>query len=502
MSKRINKKPLKSDAFAKLSQLISGEVFPYSDQVSEYARDESILTEIPLAVVQPRDEKDVVQCVIWAKERGISITARGGGSGVAGQAIGEGIILDFSKHMNQVLEVSRSEARVQPGVLLNKLNEVLKKHQTRFLPDPSSRAKCAIGGMIATNASGPKCFRYGSTREHVLDLKVVLADGRVVWTSEMESWFPELVQKVRKGWSPEMQPLKGLRKNSSGYHLAALQEFPPSFTGLMVGSEGTLGLVVEARLKIAPLPSRRFTRVYSFSTIEKALEVLPYIRKQDPVAIELVDSFILGALRKVDASKVQELGLTNASASLWVEWENELPDDFPDFNGTLLSGETSQKILWDLRSEASKALHEEAEEKGRKPLRCIEDIVVPPNRLEEYVVSLRTILKENDCEGAIFGHVGDGHLHTNPMIDILSPGLEERITTLMDRVYALALSMGGSISGEHGDGLLRRKYFRQQWESLLPLFKDVKDALDPEDRFNPGKLWSFEPTPSLPLRDF
>jgi FAD/FMN-containing dehydrogenase len=481
-----------------LRKQIRGDVLTSEADRERYARDESIFSIVPLVIVAPKDEEDLRAVVLIARRFQVPITPRGGGTSVAGGSIGAGVVIDFSKHMNSVLDVSEDRVLVQPGVVLDRLNSILNRKGRRIAPDPASRADCTLGGMVGTNASGPHAFKHGDTRHSVTRLRLILSDGSVADSGGLSGRFGDLSREIGGEREKVLKAQRPTAKNSSGYALPSLLGTPPDFTQLLVGSEGTLALFSEIELRTIPLPAESRTVVFPFETMDHAMEAVLSLRVLGPAAIELVDGHILDALAGIEPGIAERLGLISAQASLWVEWEGEIPGEALSGGARPLKSSREAEHLWDLRSKASKALQERG---GRKrPLRCIEDGVVPPAVLPGYVSELREILRLHGCDGAIFGHAGDAHIHVNPMIDVQAPGLLSRLDGLMDDAYGLVLRMGGSISGEHGDGLLRSRYVAAQWKSILPLFRRVKETFDPESILNPGKKLQTSESPTVSLR--
>jgi FAD/FMN-containing dehydrogenase len=459
-----------------LKRCIEGEVLSSASDLNRYSQDESIFSVRPTVVVAPKNKSDLQAIVTIAGKHRVPITARGAGTSVAGQAIGSGIVVDFTQHMNRVLDISDGTAIVEPGVVLDDLNRRLAVHGARFAPDPSSHAWCTIGGMVGNNASGPHSFKHGSTRQHVLSLQCVLADASVVSSHEIGTRFPALLEEVENRSSQIQRSVPATRKNSSGYALDCLLKSPPDFTGLLVGSEGTLALLSEIEIRTIPLEPQWTTAIISFSSLTDAILAVEEIRGRSPAAIELMDHYILDAIGRLDPTITDRLGLTGKKASLWIEWEGEV--ERPDIDDVRwFYDPKEQNHIWKLRSLASKELQKQPG--PRRPLRCIEDGVVPLRQLDRYVLELRDILRSHDCDGAIFGHVGDAHIHVNPNVDVEKPYLPARIERLMDEAYGLISRLGGSISGEHGDGILRSKY-------LAPDIVSLKRAFDPDGIFNKG----------------
>jgi len=492
---------LDGDRFAdELRSNLQGDVLNSFHDRIRYSTDESIYTSTPSVIVVPKDEADVQVAMAIAQFFMVPITARGGGTSIAGQAIGTGMVMDFQQYFKRILDISGETATVQPGVILQNLNTALAKYGRRFAPDPGSRATATLGGMVSTNASGPHSYLHGSTRDHVKRLRVVLSDGAIMDSGALEHRFPTLHKAIhaREKLIQDVSPR--VRKNSSGYPLQELCGDSPDYARFLVGSEGTLSLITEIEVKTIPLAQSTCLAIFPFSSIQAAIEALPEIRSAEPAAIELIDDYVLQAMNRVTPSFASALGLDQAKASLWVEWESEAPRSLDSSLCKIIEDPFGQSHLWTIRSKASKYLHEQATH--RVPLRCIEDGVVPIEKLSEYVAELRQLLKRHNCDGAIFGHIGDGHLHVNPNIDVTAPHLPQRLDQLMEDFYSLVLRMGGSISGEHGDGVLRRRYVDRQWSSVMPLFQLVKETFDPAGLLNPGKKISLGNSLVPPYRNF
>jgi FAD/FMN-containing dehydrogenase len=472
---------------SKLQKHIQGDVFPYSAEKKSYATDESIFQMEPQVIVQPKHEQDVVACVEMASEFDLPITARGGGTGTAGQSIGSGIILDFSRYMNQILHLSQTSAVVQPGVVLGKFNQESMKLGVKFGPDPGSADRCTFGGMIANNAAGPHALLYGSTRDHIKNMNLVLSNGSKIESQQLASQMQSYVTEISKHADLVRAAQPKVDKNSSGYHLPALLEKPASFEKLIVGSEGTLAMVTQATVDLVPLFDQVSFAVFGFDSLGKALVAVKPLRESEACCIELLDQTILNVIKKENPALLQKLGLGKSKVSLWVEWNKPIP---LEWKSEVKFSEVKQddiRIIWGERSKVSKWLHEQSAKEHRKPLRCIEDACLPLDQLVTYVMELDDLLQRHDCKGAVFGHVGNGHLHVNPGIRADLPDLDRRIQVLMDEFYDLVIALGGTISGEHGDGILRVPYAQKQWRSIWPLFEFVKRSFDPKGIFNPDR---------------
>lgn len=470
-----------------LKKNIQGETFFDQTTLQSFSTDESIFKIDPQVVVCPKNEKDVQAIVEIAAEFQTPITARGGGTGVAGQSIGRGIIVDFSKHMNRILEINHAQAIVEPGLVLGNLNQKANTLGSKFGPDPGSWDKCTIGGMIANNAAGPHALKYGSTRDHIDSMNLVLSNAKSTDTKQLAKEMGMYVAMIQKNAPLIRAAKRDVDKNSSGYHLEGLLETPPSFEKLIAGSEGTLAMVTQATLKLVPLPEKVSFAIFGFESMGKALMSVKELRLSGASSIELVDSVILNVVKKENPDLIRELGLENSNASLWVEWYDEMPATWKKQASFTADQPGDIRRIWNHRSQFSRWLHAQAEKQNRKPLRCIEDACLPIDELVTYVMGLQELMEAHDCKGAIFGHVGNGHLHVNPAIRTDLPNLSGRVQRLMDQFYDLVLQLGGTISGEHGDGILRVPYAKKQWREIWPLFEFVKKSFDPKGIFNPDR---------------
>jgi FAD/FMN-containing dehydrogenase len=477
-----------------LKKNVKGDVLDRPDERSLYENDESIFSITPKAVVFPKRDQDVEAIIQIADYHNVPVTARGGGTGIAGQSIGSGIIINFSKYMNQILDMSADQVIVQPGLILQTLNDHLLKKGKKFAPDPGSKDQCTIGGMVANNAAGPHALSYGSTRDHVKHLEVILSNGRKTDTRTLSFELESYVNQIKVYSDKILASKRNVDKNSSGYFLEGLLGATPSFEKLLVGSEGTLAMVTQATLDLVSIPEHTTLAVMGFDSMGKAVKHVKALRESKACCIELLDQTILNVIRNENPALIKELKLENASVSLWVEWNGPIPADFK--NLVLFSSEKIEEIrrMWGQRSKVSRWLHSQAANQKRKPLRCIEDACVPIDSLVTYIMELNDLLDRHDCKGAIFGHIGNGHLHVNPGIKTDGTNLRDRIQVLTDEFYNLVLELGGTISGEHGDGILRVPYAKKQWKDIWSVFELVKKTFDPKGIFNPDKKVPMTPT--------
>lgn len=493
---------------------IRGEVLTDPGSRARYSLAECIYRLTPHAAILPASRQDVLEALKLAREEGLPLTARGAGSAVAGQSLGSGIILDFAAHMNRILEINALErwARVEPGVVLGDLNRQLAESGLRFAPDPSSSEFCTLGGMLANNAGGPRSVRYGPTRDHVLSLTVALADGEVMETrpvdrqdlkhrgsgalgrlsfSLFEQIFPRL-EEVRRV-SPQV------RRNASGYEL--LRTVHPKgvdLTQILIGSEGTLAVTLEAKLKLTPLPGAVATALLYFRDLDSLGPGVLQTLRHDPSAVEALDRSFLDLVRLAGQPEVRRLP-DDTEAVLIVELEGVDPTQVAGgldrlaadlvrsglADGILpgLDPATRERI-WEIRKAASPILT--ARQKHLRNTRFIEDACVPTARLPEFLREIRRILAHHRLPAAIFGHAGDAILHVNPFLDAGDPHVAAQIENVAGEYGAMVLSLGGALSGEHGDGRLRTPFLGQAFGSVTQLFRDVKEAFDPKGLLNPG----------------
>ena len=443
--------------------LPAGEVFLKEAVLEKYSGDKWFATHKPDAVVMPRSTKSVSALLRFANRHHIPVTARGAGFGYVGGCvpIRGGIVLSLEK-MNRIREINADDfvAVVQPGVITETIQIAAEKQKLFYPPDPASKADSSIGGNIATNAGGPRCLKYGVTRDYVLGLEVVLANGTV----------------VRVGGRTH--------KNKTGFEFARF--FP--------GSEGMLGIITEATLKLIPLPAYRACLAIGFRSMRDALRTLPAIFQAGflPCALEVADAFTLAAAYKRTKSE----RLRGCKAHLIVELDGhkrsvqgEIRDlekivrrQHPLFVERGLGAVECEKV-WKIRREFSYSLRDT----GLTKLN--EDIVVPRGRLEDLFRFTAQLQKKHALPIACFGHAGDGNIHTNVMVDYTKPGAEKRANAALDDLFRQIVAWGGSITGEHGIGLAKKPWWKMAVSpETRELHRTVKNALDPNGILNPGKF--------------
>lgn len=505
----------------RLSSIVEGEVLSEEWERAIYATDGSSYEVLPLCVVLPKTERDVVGVVKFAWENGVPIIARGGGSGLAGQAIGAGILLDFTRHMNKVAEVDPEQNYViaQPGVYKGILDQVLTQKGLFLPPDPSSSEFCTIGGNIGTNASGPRTVKYGSMIRYVESLRVVLADGEVIETGPIEIGSEEWVRKsssdtlestayrgvreiVEKNLRLIVETQPKVTKNSSGYRIEAVLNGNSFDLGkLFVSSEGTLGIVVQAKLRVLKIPKSRGLALLQFASHEDAGAAVAEILTLKPSAVEMLDDKVID-LAEAAYPDLRQAVPKETESMLIVEFDGDsgevegllhgLESSFRSGKHRVLSirlayAEAEMKNLWEIRKKAL-PLAQKARKGDRKPVAFVEDTVVNPKYLAEYIHDLYGVYAKFGVIGVVYGHAGDGHLHTRPLMDMTSAEDLRKLEAIAAEVFGLVKKYDGCITGEHGDGLARTGFLPLQYGSeMCSLFKQVKQLLDPRGILNPGK---------------
>jgi glycolate oxidase subunit GlcD len=455
--------PAKLKLLRRLKIILPGEIFLEPRKLADYAGDKWFAVHQPDAVALPRSAKSVSKILQFAHKHKIPITPRGAGHGYVGGCVPvHGGIALSTERMNKILEINPADfvAVVQPAVNTAEFQTAVEKLGRFYPPDPASRADNSIGGNIATNAGGPRCLKYGVTRDYVLGLEVVLADGSVV-------------------------KLGGrTHKNKTGFDLHRL----------FVGSEGLLGVITEATLKLLPLPPFRANLAVGFGSMNLAVRALQSIFAAGflPCAAELADEFTLAAAAKRTGSK----RLLGCKAHLIVELdgqENSVRQEIAAVEKIVRKqkplfvergfGNEQCEAVWQIRREFSYALRDT----GLTKLN--EDIVVPRGKLEQLFKFAASLQKKHGLQLACFGHAGDGNIHTNVMVDYEQPGTKERAEKCLDELFGWVIASGGAITGEHGIGLAKKRWWPLAVSSeSLKLHRTVKHALDPHGILNPGKF--------------
>lgn len=509
-----------NDIFNQLSTAIDGDLLDSDLSRSLYSSGASLYRILPRAIVQPRSTDDLVATVKFASEHTLPITARGGGTSRTGNELGKGLIIDFSKYLNRVVEFNPEErwVRVQPGIVLSQLNSFLKPYNLYFPIDPSTKDAATLGGMIANNSSGPHAVKYGTTRSHVKELELILANGEIIRTgrhpivSEMPadsaSWAARLYHSIPatiQNYSQFLEPERPYTtKNSCGYHVWDLiEDGNIDFTPLLVGSEGTLALVSEATLKLSVIPEKALSGFVYFDDLGKVGAATQEILAEGPSMVEIMEKHILDLARE-QKPELAEYFPENTEASLFIEFQEDsdekLQEKFESVRRRLLEDNQLAVRVLQARNKQDMATFTKVRSisgpilnrmKGpRRPIAFIEDAAVHVTRLPEYISGLRALFEKFDVKAAIYGHAGDGNLHNMAILDLREQKDVQTMLDLADAVFELVLSLGGTISGEHADGRLRTQYVVRQYPNLYHAMREIKAFFDPDNIMNPGVIIS------------
>lgn len=493
-----------------------------------YSSDASVYKLKPQGVVVPRTRQALIDAVRIARDHKVEVTMRGGGTSQAGQAIGEGVVIDCSKYLNKVLEVNTEErwARVEPGVVLDELNAQLAPLGFRFAPDISTASRATIGGMMANNSAGARSVIYGTTVHHVLEQTVLLADGSIVEFKDrargdvptgdsLEARCYRTVLALAEQHADEIdRRFPKVIRRVGGYNL---NEFTPdksviNLSKMMVGSEGTLGVVLDAKVNLVPLPKAKAVMVIGFGDLLEALAATPAILAHKPSAVEIMDKAILDNTRQnATLDAIRNTFVTgDPAATLCVEIYDDSKEALPPRlqaleadlrargTGTFFYPETDpvkQQRVWHLREAAlglSMAVKEDA-----KSISFVEDTAVNPEKLSEFIGRFLQIIHGHGTTAGIYAHASVGCLHVRPVVNMKTAEGVAKFEAIANDVADLVLEYGGSLSGEHGDGLVRSPFMRKMFgDTLYEAFREIKRTFDPENLFNPGKITDAPPVTS------
>jgi len=507
---------------------IEGEV--RFDEVSRalYSTDASVYRIQPIGVVVPKSREDVIQSVRICHAYRCPLTMRGGGTSQAGQAIGAGLQLDTSKYFNHLLEVNVEErwARVEPGMVLDELNAALRPQGLRFAPDISTASRATIGGMIANNSSGARSVVYGKTIDHVLELQVALADGslahfRPLATAELEAasagnsleatCYREVRRTARASADEIERRYPKILRRVGGYNLDCFVggtdkrgEHSFNLSKLIVGSEGTLAVVLEAKIALVPLPQAKAVLAIQCDDLLEALEATPAILQHKPAAVEVMDRFILDHTKQNEALDRLRKSFIDGDpgALLCVEFYADRAEDLPPKLDALKSDLTArgfgyqftraidpaaQARIWSLREAAlglSMAMKDDA-----KSISFVEDTAVAPDKLRDYIEQFLAIVARHGTTAGVYAHASVGCLHVRPVVNLKTEAGVRLFEAIANDISDLVLEFGGALSGEHGDGLVRSPFMRKMFGPVLyEAFRTIKRTFDPLGILNPGKI--------------
>jgi len=508
-----------------LGRVVGGEVRFDSYTRHLFSRDASMYSIEPIGVVFPRDAADVAAVVTTAREFGVPVLPRGAGTSLAGQTVGQAIVMDLSRHMSRIIEIDaeRRVARVQPGVVQEQLNLAAAPHGLVFGPDTSTRNRATLGGMIGNNSAGSQSVWYGMTIDHVLTLDVVLSDASQatfgpLTADELASRagaptldgticrdLPSLAERHRQAIATGFPRFW---RQSGGYRLDRLDPDARSagldLAKFVVGSEGTLVTVVEATVKLVPAPRHRVIAVGHFTSVQAAIEATEDALACRPAAVELLDRAIIElSRRKIEYRSLGSIlhgdpeallfvtffGDTQVEAAAGLDHLDELWRAHGHGYHTLRAVEASEQAALLKVREAGLGLLMAASTGARRPLAFVEDTAVEPAKLASYSNRFRQILDAHGLTAGFYGHCSVGCLHIRPFIDLSAPGQPELMRAVAEEVRELVLEYGGVNSSEHGDGLARSEFNRRVFgDALYAAMQETKRLFDPENRMNPGKI--------------
>ncbi|WP_458244428.1 FAD-binding and (Fe-S)-binding domain-containing protein [Streptomyces sp. MAI_2237] len=492
-----------TDLEAELRGAVRGEVGFDAMSRALTTMDASNYRRVPLGVVAPRDADDVTAVLAVCRERGVPVVPRGGGTSIAGQATGTGVVLDFTRHMNRLLAVD-PEARtavVQPGLVLDRLQEAAAPHGLRFGPDPSTHSRCTLGGMIGNNACGSHSVAWGTTADSVRELDVVTARGERLRLGREWAGAPEGLRALVEGELARLRTgYPELPRRISGYALdALLPEKGADVARSFCGSEGTLGVLTEAVVRLVEAPPARALAVLGYADESAAAEAAAGLLPHRPLTVEGMAADLVPA--------ASSAGLPRGGAWLFVEAGGESADEARAraeaivraadvLDALVVTDPAGQRALWRIREDASGTAtrmpggtSRTKSGGGTEAWPGWEDCAVPPARLGAYLRDFRGLLTDHGLRGTPYGHFGDGCIHVRIDFDLLTAAGVARFRRFSEELAELVVAHGGSLSGEHGDGQARAELLpRMYGPDLIALFERAKALWDPDDLLNPGML--------------
>ncbi|MBM3941139.1 MAG: FAD-binding protein [SAR202 cluster bacterium] len=504
-----------------LKQRIAGEVKFDTYTRLLYGTDASIYQMMPVGVTFPMSADDVEAIIKTAKEHGVPVLPRGGGTGLSGQTCNHAIVMDFSRHMNKVIEVQPEErwVRTQPGIIVSNLNRAVAGHGLTYGPDPTTINRATVGGGIGNNSCGAHSVIYGKTLDHVLDVDAVLSDGSratfapkggaalesLMLDSSLEGRLYREVRRIAHENRDEIaRRFPKILRRVAGYNIDDFTGTAPmNLARLAVGSEGTLVTVTEARLNLVPLPRKKGLAVVHFHGLVEAMEATVAILDHGPSAVEHVGDLIINNCRVNPGfrhlvsyleGEPENLLFVEFYGDTEVEIEGKLQALKADLGrrrlgyATLHTTDPAKQRLWYSLREAGLGLAM-ALKGDAKPFPYVEDTAVSPEKLPQYVARFDEIVRKYDTQAAYYGHASTGCMHIRPVVSLKSDAGLDKLEGIAREVSDLVLEFGGSLTGEHGDGIVRGVFTKKMFgEQIYEAFKELKVAFDPEGVMNPGKI--------------
>ncbi|MEX0730151.1 MAG: FAD-linked oxidase C-terminal domain-containing protein [Aquisalimonadaceae bacterium] len=513
-------KPGDSLLARRLSENLKGEVLFDAFTRGRYATDASIYQIEPLGVVVPRGEEDVATAIAIAREAGVPVLPRGGGTSQCGQTVNAALVMDCSKYLNSLVSVDpeRQVAVVQPGLVLDQLNKALRQHGLFFPVDVSTAAQATLGGMAGNNSCGSRSLRYGNMVHNVRAIDAVLADGSALHFGSLpapgdllegSSRYREIVEALQALYAREADELDArfpkVRRRVGGYNLDRLVPEGGNLAKLLVGSEGTLAFFQRLELDLSRLPSHKTLGICHFPTFRKAMEATrPIVEQLSPSAVELVDRTLIDLGLEIDIFRpvMTRYIKGQPAAVLFVEFSGEDRDEelanlkklvalmgdlgYPDGVVEVVSP-AEQTSVWNVRKAGLNIM---MSMKGDgKPVSFIEDCAVALEHLPDYTERLTSVFHKHGTEGTWYAHASEGCLHVRPIINLKHEDGARKMRAIAEEAFEMVREYKGSHSGEHGDGIVRSEFHKDMFgERLVHAFGEVKRLFDPAGVMNPGKI--------------
>lgn len=538
------------DIKAELAHIFSGDIDQSDETRETYSHDASLFELKPKTVVFPKDSTDIQKLVGWVAQHkadvpDLSITPRSAGTDMSGGAIGESIVADMTKYMNQLTEVSAESARMQPGLHFRDFDKKTAEYDAMMPTYPASRELCTVGGMVSNNSGGEKSLQFGKTANFITELKVVFADGNEYVVKPLQK--QELVQKMSQGdyegdlYKKTFELLEAhydkiqaakpkVSKDSTGYHLWDVWNRETGIfdmTKLICGSQGTLGIVTDIQWRLVSRPKHSGLLVGYLRNIDQLGEIINTVLEHKPATFESFDDNTLWLSFKFFFSFITRLGLWTwirvalqlipdglvlirgvPQLIVMIEFTGDSVDEIEDridamkkdlgkYNFTYLEKdetESKSQKFWIMRRESFALLRSKVKDKHTAPF--IDDLVVPPPQLPDFLPKLRVIIKKYKLMATIAGHMGDGNFHIIPLMKIEDPNERAKLQPAMKELNTLVLEHGGSLSGEHNDGMVRGPWLETMYgPEVFGYMREVKTIFDPQNIFNPHKKtdanWDF-----------
>ncbi|SDD16032.1 FAD-binding and (Fe-S)-binding domain-containing protein [Niabella drilacis] len=521
--------------FQQLEAVFSGELFYNSSSLHQaqkmvYATDASVYQEQPLAVAIPRNKEDIKELIRFANQNSVSLIPRAAGTSLAGQVVGNGIVVDISKYFKKIIEINAEErwVRLEPGIIRDDLNAVLRPYGLLFAPETSTASRAMIGGMIGNNSCGLHSIVWGDTRQHLLEVTVLLSNGEEVVLKQSSladiqakaaantlegriyrTLFSLLNNERNRELIRAHYPKKSLKRRNTGYALDILADAMEAGNGsanlchLIAGSEGTLAFVTEARLNLLPLPPARDALVcIHCSSLAEALHANNIVLRHQPMASELVDRYIMDFTKGHPVYQQNRFFIEGAPEALLMVEFMEQEEDALDAKATALIEDLKRnglgyaypvikgprtKLVWDIRKAGLGLIRNMPGDE--QPVNLIEDCAVSPEDLPAYIEDLQRLLKGYGLSASYYAHAGAGELHVEPMINLKTAAGKQTFRDVLKDTVVLVKKYNGSLSGEHGDGRLRGEFIASAMGGeVYHLLQQVKDIFDPGNIFNAGKI--------------